>query len=116
MKTIINTTRYQCGHCSKEYKLPAACVKHEDRCGRNPINHPACTDCVFLKETHKLVDTGDSQTPPFYSRSFFCEKKNAGIYPRKVVYKKIIDRYPHLFEHETVMPTKCNDFQDKYPF
>jgi hypothetical protein len=116
MKIISNTTRYRCDHCGKEYKMPYPARNHEDRCGKNPINHPACTDCMFLKETHKLIDSGDSQTPPYYSKSFHCEKKDIGLYPRKVVYKKILDRYPELFKGEILMPVKCDDCFDKYPW
>lgn len=112
MKTITNTTRYQCGYCRKEYKVGAACQKHEVRCGKNPENHVACSSCVFLKETEKEIEIDN---PYGYAtvrkfKSFHCEKKNIGLFPPKVEHMGYNTSYPESFEDEERMPLKCNDF------
>lgn len=48
------------------------------------------------------------------AKSFFCEKKQIGVYPPKVVHKNLVKYYPHQFEGQELMPKECSMFKHEF--
>ncbi len=113
MKIRTNQTIYNCDFCNKRYLVKNAAYRHEDWCGSNPKNFPKCEGCKYLREIKKDVYCGDEDYG--YHReckAFFCDKKQIGLYPSKVLRNGYVERYPKTFEGEIVMPRECDYFEE----
>lgn len=99
---------YNCEHCNKLYLVKYYALRHEDWCGSNPKNWPKCGDCKYLREIKKEVFTG-SEDYGYHRecKSFFCDKKQIGLYPAKVLRNGLVNKYPETFINETIMPVEC---------
>lgn len=79
---IKERTVYSCDFCNKKYFRKNACLKHENICSRNPINHRDCFDCTHLKteEIDLHFDTPHGTTSEKRT-IFYCQKVNQFLYP-----------------------------------
>lgn len=116
MKITENVTVYRCDHCSKKYFAKHACEKHEQQCTHNPANIPACLMCVHCESKIKEVVysgfyNGNIIENTVQANSFYCKKKEQGMYPVKAVWKGLLDKYPETFKGEILMPTECEQHQ-----
>lgn len=112
-----NVQVFICEHCGKKLFRKHAMEKHEIVCSYNPKNIPACSGCIFLKETQVSVFY-ESNTEFGYhetevnTKGFHCDKKNIGLYPFKVVKKGLLQKYPETFYGQHQMPEKCDDHKN----
>ena len=109
MEIIENKPIYKCNHCGKYLIRKYAMIKHEVQCSKNHINYPNCVGCSFLEEKKEYIEFNPHSG--MWSRSFYCNKKQIGLYPNKVIYKGLLEKYPKQFENCINMPIKCNDFE-----
>lgn len=112
MKTITNATLYRCEYCNKLYQVGAACKLHEIRCVKNPENISACHCCDFITTRKKSISYDNGYIDVDIERdTFFCSKKNIGLYPPKAFHKGIVAKYPDSFEGEEMMPKQCDLYE-----
>lgn len=87
--------------------------RHEKFCGSNPENWNACSDCEYIEretiEIHDGEQRGRSQ-----SSGFRCTKLDKLLYPLKAVKLGLLERFPHTFEDQELMPKQCDSFKSKY--
>lgn len=90
---------YRCGHCKKWYLQKHSCVRHELYCGRNPINHHACLQCLHLIVERETNDNGYSE------KTFTCSKLDKQLHSFKA------EKINHgCLGHTERMPLECPDF------
>jgi hypothetical protein len=105
-----NVTLFICEHCRKKYQIKSACEKHEPHCSHKKENQSACSGCVYLKEFKVDVFTGNDHNGEEQSISingFSCSKLDKVLYPYKCIRKGLVDKYPHQFEGQELMPSVC---------
>ena len=110
MTTTENVTVYGCDFCKKKLFRKHAMERHEKYCLGKPENQPACSGCVFLKETTVDISTGsDYHGEEGYRavKAFECTKLEKLLYPIKVLQKGLVERYPETFQDQELMPNKC---------
>lgn len=112
MKTDIKTV-YSCDHCKKKYFKKHSCEHHEKFCASNPETFPKCNGCIHFEERNKDV-WYDSYNGGYERRfkSFFCKKRDCGMYPLKALAKDLPNRFPETFEGEILLPHECEFFED----
>ena len=80
---------YSCDHCRKKYFMKHACVDHEIKCSKNPVNFRACVGCVHLgkKEVslHEYNIHGGTSTRKI--EILYCSKVNEFLHPPSSEYK-----------------------------
>jgi len=117
MKTLKNITRYVCEHCKKEYKIESWCIKHEDKCKKNPKNYQPCLNgCNQLKEKiikvcHFYFDGFGEAEKEVDQKILWCEKHQKGVYPYWIDGVDEADIYDELKNEK--MPNKCDEFDNK---
>jgi len=100
---------YNCSFCNKRYLIKTVAYRHEEWCGSNPKNWPACNGCVHLEQIEKDI-TVYAGTYNEYSRtvkSFWCGAKKVGLYPSKCLQTDMVKKYPENFIDEELMPKEC---------
>lgn len=101
---------YNCSFCNKRYLIKSVAYRHEEWCGSNPKNFPACNYCVHLEQIEKEI-TVNIGTCNEYNRTvkaFYCGAKKIGLYPSKVLQSDMVKKYPENFEGEELMPKNCD--------
>ena len=116
-----NVTLFICEHCRKKYQSKKAAELHESFCTKNPNNFSACSGCMHLEERTKEIyrsgyHDGYSVENITNSKSFFCTKKEVGVYPLKVKRLGLPEKYPEDFDGEILMPTACELFNSDLPW
>lgn len=102
MKESIKTV-YKCDHCSKNYLVKHACVKHEKYCGKNPENHHACLSCKHLVVDRVQNDDG------FNEKTFTCSVKELQLHSFKA------EKIGHsCLGYTERMPLECDKHEDLY--
>jgi hypothetical protein len=103
---------YKCEHCRKLYQIKKACIAHEPKCRKNPINKQRCYDgCKHLvkKEVTYFWDAYDGSHES-KKEILFCNAKNEGVYPywlNNPLYQEDIEgEIPN-----EVMPNECTKFE-----
>lgn len=104
MKTI-EATIYKCDHCRKIYQVKHACERHEKVCWKNPANHYACFDCVFLDKSRETLDGGMSHG--ISVRTFRCKKLDKDMHTIIAVVRRL-----ECVDHTELMPLKCEHRKD----
>jgi hypothetical protein len=100
MANII-TQVYQCEHCRKLYRRRGDCERHEFRCWKNPKNHYACFDCVFMEKGRETLDGGMSDG--LTVRTFRCTKLEKDLHTVIAVARKL-----ECVSHTELMPLTCD--------
>jgi len=105
-------TVYSCDYCKKKYFVKHACENHEKFCSANPLTFPACTNCIHFEERKKEVYY--ERYPEDYTKeflSFYCKKRQCGMYPLKALARNLPNRFPETFEGEILLPHECEFYQ-----
>lgn len=86
MKIKENVTLYYCGFCNKRYVRKHACLEHEEKCSRNPINFRACFNCKHLRKREEEIcfDPNDPYEQPLEIKIFYCPQIDSYLYPPKI--------------------------------
>jgi len=80
---------YRCEYCKKVYFRKNACIEHEERCYKNPINYRACLSCFHLeKRTAKTIFENSYTSEIIKKELFYCSKIDSYLYPPIVEIKK----------------------------
>ena len=111
MRQKDNTTVYHCDYCNKHLLRKYAMVNHEKRCGNNPDNFTACSDCENLERVEIEVDFGYEKTIDL--QGFRCKKKDVIMYPPILEHKNKIPEVTYFKSEEVIqerMPKKCDSF------
>ncbi len=113
MKTETKTI-YKCEYCNKLYQMKHYCLKHEERCTRNPENHRPCYLCEHLSmERLKVIYVdyrhGYEEQVEHEANALFCNKKQTGVYQPKNEQKDNMYTLSD-FENEP-MPRECELFE-----
>lgn len=102
---------FTCSFCNKHYFIKNACIKHEDRCFKNPENHRPCFNCYNLdkKQDDYYEDSPYGETSRTVTL-FFCKIKKAYIYPPLITKKG--NAFDMGYIENIEMPIICSE-QDK---
>jgi len=111
-----NVTQYSCDFCSKKLFRKPVMIRHESECGNNPDNFSKCIQCEFCNKEQRNF-TIDSFDGNFTEREtifnvYYCSKIKRMIYSTKA--KKLIDKYPNVFEEQIPMLKKCKHYKPNY--
>ena len=119
MITITKPT-YKCEHCRKLYQMKSACVAHEPRCVKNPVNKRPCFDCEISKmlEVDHRFDAYDGEHTETI-KVLGCILKKQYLVPPKAEHKGNYYEGESLGdgEQENVpMPRTCDSYKEFLPF
>jgi hypothetical protein len=110
MKESIKTV-FQCDFCKKTKFTRHAMKVHEARCGGNPDNYTACSDCIYLeniKITISYSEEGYSRELTREVCGFRCSKLKQKLYPPLVKHKGLLEKWPDTFNDQIAMPSSCS--------
>ena len=111
---------YKCDHCNKLYQRKHACISHEPKCRKNPLNIPKCVGCKYLTEVdieyQRHYETfGDCELSS--SSAFRCEKKDVFMYhPIVELGEYGVPDYSEFEGNEIEqhrMPTSCEEWEEE---
>jgi len=109
MKIIKDITMYICNHCNKKYLRKQACIKHEARCNKNPVNKRPCLEsCKHLGQKNVSHEEGFSIAS---ATTFYCKLSKKTMYHPICEYKPSLSEFVELTEQEP-MPKKCSDYKE----
>lgn len=85
MKTEIREV-YKCDHCKKMYQIKNACISHEPKCKKNPVNYKICHGCDFLEKKEVEVNFQDFNGYDHFlnKKLLYCNKLNKYVYPLSI--------------------------------
>lgn len=103
---------YRCDHCKKIYLRKKACIDHEPKCKKNPINFQKCLDgCSHLcKKTITYYYDAYNGECEGEKELLYCSAKKEFVYPFWVGNPL----HPEDMEDEIpneVMPSECDHFK-----
>tara|TARA_R110000796_G_scaffold88978_1_gene192345 strand:+ start:2235 stop:2600 length:366 start_codon:yes stop_codon:yes gene_type:complete len=111
---------YKCEHCRKVYQRKHACISHEPKCRKNPVNIPKCNNCNFLQSvdmryepTYQSYMNNDDLSK---GRCFKCTSKEIYMFHPSTKHGEYgIPDYVEIDGNEIVqeeMPKECDKFND----
>ena len=106
------TIVYSCDHCKKKYFKKHAALYHEKYCPAAPENQKACSMCKFIEPAEiEIPIEAEYYSGKRMASGYRCTKLNKLLYPIKVEFKKLPQRFPETFENQEPMPHECEHMQ-----
>jgi hypothetical protein len=109
MKTKENVTIYKCDFCNKFLQKKHAMEAHEKKCTKNPENINFCEGCKYLERIDSSYIIESNGCFGYSEREvkcngFKCNKLDKEMYPRKVISKGFLEKYPESYSDKSPMP------------
>ncbi len=103
---------HKCDFCKKNYLSKSACGKHENICGRNPINKHLCFGCkhLILEEDIGYID-GATGAVLIKVKNLRCTELNKQLHTRKMAEKGLLERYSEQYIESELMPDGCESYR-----
>lgn len=114
---------YKCEHCRKLYQRKNACIDHEPKCRKNPINVPTCHGCTYLENIgikyEPQVQTQHGNDDLFDGRGFRCKLKKIFMYHPSLEFGQYgVPDYAEfkgdeIDQKRMPVENECDDFEDE---